>query len=81
VIVDVPPNLGLLARIAIAASHYVLIPTQVKAWSLGGVQETEDAVERLRAGLMLGDTGPRTLAFLLTLSAHPPIGVTGQAML
>lgn len=67
VIVDVPPNLGLLARIAIAASRYVLIPTQVKAWSLEGVQETEDAVERLRTGLMLGDDGPCTLGIIFTI--------------
>jgi chromosome partitioning protein len=66
-IVDVPPNLGLLARIAIAASDYVLIPTQVKAWSLEGVHETEDAVDRLRAGLMLGDAGPRMLGVIFTI--------------
>jgi chromosome partitioning protein len=78
VIVDVPPNLGLLARIAIAASDYVLIPTQVKAWSLQGVQETEEAVERLRAGLMLGDAGPRTLGVIFTIVDRTDGGLADQ---
>jgi len=78
VIVDVPPSLGLLARIAIAASEYVLIPTQVKAWSLEGVQETEDAVERLRAGLMLGDAGPRTLGVIFTIVDRADGGLADQ---
>ncbi len=78
VIVDVPPNLGLLARIAIAASQYVLIPTQVKAWSLEGVQETEEAVERLRRGLMLGDAGPRTLGVIFTIVDRADGGLADQ---
>jgi chromosome partitioning protein len=78
VIVDVPPNLGLLARLAIAASQYVLIPTQVKAWSLEGVQETEDAVERLRAGLMLGDAGPRMLGVIFTIVDRADGGLANE---
>jgi chromosome partitioning protein len=78
VVIDVPPNLGLLARIAIAASSYVLIPTQVKAWSLEGVQETEAAIERLRTGLMLGDAGPRALGVIFTIVDRADSGLADQ---
>lgn len=48
VIIDCPPNLGLLSLNALAASHKILIPVQSEFLSLFGVRQLLDTVDQIK---------------------------------
>lgn len=48
VLIDTPPNLGLLLTAALTASSYVLIPVQAAPLALSGLRDLLDVVEKAR---------------------------------
>jgi chromosome partitioning protein len=51
VVIDTPPNLGLLLTAALAASTHVLIPVQASPFALSGLSDLLQMIEDTRSGL------------------------------
>lgn len=47
VFIDTPPNLGSMTAAALYAAHHVLIPTQLEAFSLDGVFDVFDTIDKI----------------------------------
>ncbi|MEF9852349.1 MAG: AAA family ATPase [Hydrogenoanaerobacterium sp.] len=70
ILIDTPPALGILTVNAFTASDYIVVPMLSDIFSLQGITQLHDTVERVRkycnkdihfAGILLNRSNPRTL--------------------
>ena len=48
IIIDCPPSLGLILENAFLAADYILVPIQTRAFSVQGLQDLQDSIEKIQ---------------------------------
>lgn len=63
-LIDCPPNVGVLTFSALIAADYVIIPSAPAPWSINGVRRVSEKIEEIRATL---GSGPKILGTIATM--------------
>lgn len=51
ILIDCPPNLGVLTYTALIAADYVLVPSQAEAWSIDGLWRIVEKIDTMQADM------------------------------
>lgn len=74
-LIDCPPNVGVLTYAALIAADYVIIPAVPQAWAINGVRRVCEKVEEVRATLGNGPKVLGTIATMVRPTAEHVLGV------
>jgi chromosome partitioning protein len=71
ILIDTPPNLGILPQMALTAADYVIVPLEASASSIQGLGQLQEMIEKVKSDKF--NTDLKILGIVLTRFSERPI--------